>query len=774
MKKFFVLLTIILLFCINGETINANIDVSGGSSGVDTSSCGSYNGCWYNQNDMGLRLTFVDSSGTILPGTYSYDYFSTNSGTDKRKIVEAIRNKSDGYNTTYYKKYKNGGSDSVIGDARIDFKGVSYAIPDGNRMPYSLSSIETLLSDELLDRFVKDSQAEGKYTFEELQIYYILIEPIYAIGYKNGSTYEYKMGTATEITTFLTNTYLEGLSQAFMLNAAYNMHLTETKIGFTAVESLTTKFPDDKIAQADKKTFIADVANNQNGYGVLVVEVSNVRKIIYEEENYEYTCPINVSINNCENPSITEPNTKECLVYNSLYSYESSCNIYCSDIITTDFNGFYNTFIKEGVKNNAIYSGRYMAIKDSPKITITKTCYQSESKEECSDWKNSLKLKIESDYKNKRSEIKLNVDNNTYTLFDIIQDDSISKTDDITDKVVYEIKYAHKMDPNINKYISIETGKDVFENLDKYRDAVIVNNNPYGTIITQSGNGGYQYYVDLSGTELNKYISGSTKLSDVIVSNYSTKSTSESGNNTTITTYTYKQNNTINFTINNTNKDEYNSSNLNFNCEYVKANPCICPINTVCDPVTCEPVQDSPCECNSECGCMDNKTCDPIPCNDTKCDPTKEFCFVYRPISLTNPFPGIAGSNRNPGNNWNGVLRDKDGNLMYYKGSITSLSDYYIKYNRGYNDYELYREAEPLYVIKLDANKIKAIREYNDYKNHDYSDSDLECDNGKNCISKFLRGRADGFTINLLEDNTISCHNITHSTFDSCIKRKGA
>lgn len=118
--------------------------------------------------------------------------------------------------------------------------------------------------------------------------------------------------------------------------------------------------------------------------------------------------------------------------------------------------------------------------------------------------------------------------------------------------------------------------------------------------------------------------------------------------------------------------------------------------------------------------------------------------IIYRTISLENPFPSMNADQsvtqsglkigmfndtikgRYPGTNWNGIT--------VVKNKILN--------NRGYDGSAIYQEAEPLYVIELDAKSIKAIRAYNkkQKKNDEgYADFTLECTNGAYCRSTFLR-----------------------------------
>lgn len=138
----------------------------------------------------------------------------------------------------------------------------------------------------------------------------------------------------------------------------------------------------------------------------------------------------------------------------------------------------------------------------------------------------------------------------------------------------------------------------------------------------------------------------------------------------------------------------------------------------------------------------------------------KRYCYkggngiiIYRTISLENPFPSMdADKNitqkdltvgmfndtvkgRYPGTNWNGITLVKNKILN----------------NRGYDGSAIYQEADPLYVIELDATAIKKIRDYNSYQvehSEGYADFTLTCTNGAYCRSSFLRDgrytKADG------------------------------
>lgn len=110
--------------------------------------------------------------------------------------------------------------------------------------------------------------------------------------------------------------------------------------------------------------------------------------------------------------------------------------------------------------------------------------------------------------------------------------------------------------------------------------------------------------------------------------------------------------------------------------------------------------------------------------DETKCD-LIDLSVVFRPVSLSNPFPGLDGENRNPGSNWIG-----------YENLIT--------YNRGVKDQEIYTARKPMYEITLDSKTIRKIRSYN--AKNSYTDFNLECKDGssKECVSSFLTTLKNG------------------------------
>lgn len=204
------------------------------------------------------------------------------------------------------------------------------------------------------------------------------------------------------------------------------------------------------------------------------------------------------------------------------------------------------------------------------------------------------------------------------------------------------------------------------------------------------------------------------------------------------------------------------------------------------------------CNCGSNCEHRCPPDSDAYPMDITTCVYNKrgegmnlvqalEFCekdcynrgtIIYRTISLENPFPSIDADKktsqtgltvglfndtikgRYPGSNWNSskLVKDK------------------ILNNRGYDGSEIYQEAEPLYVIELDAKAIKEIRDYNKKQiaqSDGYADFTLKCTDGAYCISTFLHNNQIRTSAGkeILTGGT--CRNASNKkTFINCYKYK--
>ncbi len=165
-----------------------------------------------------------------------------------------------------------------------------------------------------------------------------------------------------------------------------------------------------------------------------------------------------------------------------------------------------------------------------------------------------------------------------------------------------------------------------------------------------------------------------------------------------------------------------------------------------------------PPECpTSECpyGCCPSGECAPMP--DGTCPGTGGIDVIYRTIDLENPFPGQNAEQRNTGANWCSYnIKTQQIDCKYNNQTAKN----YITRERGgtTNGGKVYREDHVLYEVTLDTETINSIRNYND--DHKYDDWTLNClDNGKACISDFLRSQVD---------TTGECANASKSTFYTC------
>lgn len=116
---------------------------------------------------------------------------------------------------------------------------------------------------------------------------------------------------------------------------------------------------------------------------------------------------------------------------------------------------------------------------------------------------------------------------------------------------------------------------------------------------------------------------------------------------------------------------------------------------------------------------------------------------MFRPISLSNPFPGQNGKGRSMGSPWTDDLK---------KTYITNRSNVYSK--------------KPLYSITLTPSSIKQIRDYN--KKNSYDDFNLTCSNGEACYSAFLRSAEYSKIVNTNKSNCYNANDRSVNAFNSC------
>lgn len=125
----------------------------------------------------------------------------------------------------------------------------------------------------------------------------------------------------------------------------------------------------------------------------------------------------------------------------------------------------------------------------------------------------------------------------------------------------------------------------------------------------------------------------------------------------------------------------------------------------------------------------------------------KDYELVFRPISLSDPFPGTNGKGRTP----NSKVWDTDKIDTYIK----KRQDAYTK--------------KPLYSVTLTPSQIKSIRKYN--KNHKYDDFNFTCVGSKTgtaCYSIFLRNPKYSEIVNTGKSNCYNENDQSEKSFNSC------
>lgn len=756
MKKIlYVLLTVIMLTLGKIDISAEDLEGAGGNYGNGSvTGCGDVDSCWevFGESQVdGFRLSLykLETSGVVKVGE-SKDFIND------KKAIELIKNnngityissqagkidykkgttfssttttdKSKFSGNLYYLKFYD-----FFGEEGVDYNG-SYHIING--------------------AFGEDNEITKFYTEDindDVKKYYLVLEPLTIVTYnykQNPKVYFY--GTSYEHAEFLdggkyTYSYAGLVPQSHLPLGAIIDKIDNSDTanfnGFLSAagfkDKLATIGCDDKDKGANTGACYYKFSNiKEKTYGMQVFWMGDLAKKLGKEE----TCTTAIDHNICGNTFIQEPTTKACVLGHENYylaSYNDTSKIYCSNDISTNFSSFYNTF------SSTIRSGSYFSMKNLS-INNTKTCYikYDGSISNASGWQNTV-------YEDLKGPINLTLGNRTYKLEETISKGTpVCKSwqSGVCTKATLTTTFTYALNPFVNRFISIHTTKEdsVQEQTETNKDL----GGPHLTIPLNYPNGQYNYYLDLRGSILNSFVTNIPK----------------GEHNTNIEGISYK----LTYDVEEDN-DKLTSDNLYAECKYnAIQNPCE---DEDGNPIPCSPTEDS---CSTDekgkC-CIGGKVTDcPPVCDSDCCDsngkpiPCPLPPVVYRPISLIEPFPGIKGIGRTPGSNWN--------KFITINGKKQSYSDYYIRYNRGYDDYDVY-QTEPLYVIKLDYNALKSIRKYNDAQKHNYNNFDLRCLDGEQCISKFLRGQADGFSLNLISSGT--CKDINHASFDSCISRKRA
>lgn len=753
-KKLFLMLFIV--FILLPLNIKAENTQTWGtqSSDVVPAGCGGGDSCWSDffsstgTSVNGIRISLYKFDNNIITKIgQSYDFLYEQDAIDYLK----------GNSNINYISEKTG---------KIDYlAGTGFNITNGSNFGSNISSsfllpsaFLTSNSIDFISLFNTNKAAIQTQYFNnkvpaDIDKYYFVIEPTTLILYNIGATSSpngiYFYGTSYEHMRYIDSTGVSYnwvravtnrlLPHSMRIESTTNINNYSINSFLSAANGLNTKLanPNNPNHQKEymkingyyifKNDYIKTYA-----YGMYVLNVGSYLKPTIVEEK----CDNSATVNQCENIVIVEDNKKLCTLANPsnyLTSYTDTVGIWCTNNVSTNFSDFYSTF------DTSKRSGSYFTMNNLV-IKNTKTCYTDNVSSGAKGWENKI-------YENLKGDINLTIGNRTYNLVESVSSDSIvcnEYSGDVCAKATLTTTHNYHLNYLTNRFISINSMKEdevicPENDTDKCKTLTNIDNGgPRLTIPLNYLSGSYRYNLDLKSSLLSTFKSRLVN-----------KKISEFEFNDKIYNITYTTNKSI------------TDLDLTFSCPY-KATQDMCKDGD--NLVPC-PVAD----CKYECCDKDGKevAC-PKQCQYECCDADgKEVeCpgsdsilsdIIYRPISLTNPFPGIGGTGRTPGSNWEGIVN--------INGKQYTLIDRYITYNRGVKDYEVYNK-EPLYVIELDNAKMKAIRTYN--KSHDYNDFELSCINGENCISKFLRGNLPDFNINLISSGT--CKNISNYDFNSCLE----
>lgn len=801
MKKTFYLVLLLIVITIIPTTIKASYTGYGSQGGANVGGgCPSTeNSCWPDRTleskkaTDGFRVSlykFKDNNITKIGE--SYDFINDQTQVNNLKGDRGITFVSE---KTGKLDYLSGSSFTVTSNnssfgTNLYYLNFSYFLSSN----VDLDVIKVL--EDTKDSIVKEYQALINKYFDTNAKYYFVFEPltifIYRYNTQNrvyfyGTLYEhirYLIGTNGNINTLKPKGGWVKKPLLGVLPVSLRVTANDTRNNKDFINFMNKNFPG-KLANLQNNNHIYQKFGGINLYKPEIINSYAYGMYVVDSEGYinlykDEDCKTNITVDSCKKIGVSEPNSKVCVVGDGTYFYENyneTTSIYCSDSVQTSFDEFYTTFRK------SIRAGSYFNMNPL-KVTDTKTCYINNISNSASGWQNSINTS-----KNIGT-IDLSIGNFSYKLIGTPTSSNVtcnSYSGGVCTKATVVNELAYNLNPLVNRFINIKTMKQ-----DTCADSCINGTNDINTCIANCQN--INTNIDKGTSNLTvplNYLNGvykyNLKFDNSIISKMALRNHKKGQVELKrIDNTNYKVRYEVDYKINSNTANAISNNNLSFTCPY-KVTKYQCKDDDgnyyPCDDPKCTGNNcDSGCE-NGNCGECENlgtneccingkKTACPSACNYECCDANGNeiSCpggdsiigdVIYRPISLVEPFPGKDGNKRTPGNNWNKIVKTADGRVYSY-------GDYYIRLRRGYKDYEIY-QTEPLYVIKLDGNKIQAIRKYND--KHDYNDFELTCINGENCVSNFLRGATQDFSINLIDSGT--CKNINSHNFDSCIKNKG-
>ncbi len=444
----------------------------------------------------------------------------------------------------------------------------------------------------------------------------------------------------------------------------------------------------------------------------------------------------------------------ECILNNSAY-YVGTANgtkIYCSDSLETSLSGM--------ISNLSVKSGTFMPVS-SPTITVKHNCYFTLASNSV---KEQYTQKIKDIYSKFTSpSINLNFMNKDYTFNGSGSSVDTGTLSTQSQKTVYGNEYytysfTTTYTPGyssslLNKFVDKKTATGSGDSFGP------INGMAYNQM---SKNINISIPTDAKGTYSAKYTLGSNSYSNdainyilsnsttTITNQYDTKKTVECGGTCKIEYSSVSLNcastgSLIKEIFKNGYGSDLSISNTKDSCKFTmqfsvgsqaectraKGNLGTLKATYTKDSCT-EKVSFNTKVTGADSSCSNNVTVENI---DIKED------LVFRPISLSNPFPGSNGKGRSMGSPWTDDLK---------KTYITDRSNVYSK--------------KPLYSITLTPSTIKQIRDYN--KDTSYDDFNLICSNGEACYSIFLRNYSK--IINTNKSNCYNANDRSVNAFNSC------
>ena len=474
-----------------------------------------------------------------------------------------------------------------------------------------------------------------------------------------------------------------------------------------------------------------------------------------------YNFLLNNSKATLNNKAITNAGRVEYILYNQKYLLNGTQDVYCYNKLETNFSNFVNNLPKQ------TYSGRFIPITSTPNITKTILCY-SDNYDSLSNYREKLKTE------NSSITVDLNLEmlkNIKYVFSDfkissktvnLIKKDQKTiygkKYNSFSAEITYKAESLNKNNGNSNfKYVNILNAKG-------FKDASNYKNNTYKTLTSNINIGIPTETTSNTYTNtINLNIPNDDLLSKITDSKTYSKSFSKNASTSNYCKISYSKKSVSATTCTNAYTNILNKSNKNnlkaYNIKYTgsSATTTQSSKNGTCTFSVIFNISEK--ECNKITGAniktnfintedytkiiFDNKTSNSTigeACNfDIE---VKDYELVFRPISLSDPFPGSNGKGRTPNSKvW---TSEKIGRY------ISSRKDAYTK--------------KPLYSVTLTSSQIKNIRKYN--KNHKYDDFNLKCVGSKTgtaCYSDFIR--------TYLNTNKSVCANTndqSEKSFNSC------